>query len=344
MKQSALVVLVLLTGMPLVAQDAPSEPVQQEQRLVAPRNTDCVSPPTKLNPTAGDNLEADDLRPRDRYIGHHQSGNAALHIVVVSVGEQDPTVLSDVRALGADTVVTCTRPSAESAAAAAAAGLRYMPFLSVNDVYALMFDSDRVQALRAIPNLTGFHYCDEDVLEGYTPADEQQQAYSILKALFPDAFVLYTTRLDLVALEPTYLDAFFRPDATDIVGTFFYPVGTTTLGTFGEDDAWRDQLRALLSPLAQRLPDGKKVLPVLQGFEQQGFPVGARFLFDQLEVYREFWPDLEDMSVFWWGDPVESTLIGLFNEPDLRSGTARLFFGLNPPAPEPRVVGPRPTD
>jgi len=266
---------------------------------------------------------------------------AALHIVVLTVGEKDPSVLAGVCALGADTVVTFARPSEEAAAAAAAAGLAYIPFLSVGDVEALLDDPDRVEALRAIPGIAGFHYYDEDVVEGHTPADEQERTYAILKALFPDALVLYATRADLVALEPGYLDAYFRPDATDLVAPYFYPVGTTTLGTFSDGDPWRAPLAALLAPLAERMSAGQKVLPILQSFEQSGFPVGGRFPEEQLEIYREFWPDLEDVAAFWWGDPADATLIGLFEEPQLSSGIARLFLGLPPPDPGTRVVAPR---
>jgi hypothetical protein len=265
----------------------------------------------------------------------------ALHIVVLSVDERDPGVLDGVRALGANTVVTFARPSAEAAAAAAGAGLDYVPFLSVSDIDALLADPDRVEALRAIPGIAGFHYFDDRVVEGYTPADEQERAYAILKAFFPDALVLYATRLDLVALDPGYLDAYFRPDATDLVAPYFYPVGTTTLGHFEEGDAWRAQLSALLAPVAARMSAGRSVLPVLQAFEQSGFPVGARFPSQQLEVYREFWPDLEDVAAFWWGNPADTTLVGLFDEPALCSGVARLFLGLPPPSPGTRAVPPR---
>ena len=266
---------------------------------------------------------------------------AVLHVVVLTVGERDPGVLAGVRALGANAVVTFARPSAEASAAAAAAGLTYVPFLSVRDVDALLTDPDAVHALRQIPGIAGFHYYDEDVVEGHTPADEQERTYAILKALFPEALVFYAMRLDLVSLEPGYLDAYFGSGAADFVAPYFYPVGTTTLGLFEEEDAWRGQLAALLAPLAARMGEGQKVLPVLQAFEQRGFPVGARFPARQLEVYREFWPDLEDVAAFWWGDPADATLIGLFDEPALRAGVTRLFRDLPPPVPATRVVGPR---
>ncbi|HTR01669.1 MAG TPA: hypothetical protein VMN82_00615 [Thermoanaerobaculia bacterium] len=265
---------------------------------------------------------------------------AALHVVVLTVGETDPAVLSAVRALGADTVVTFARPSAAASAAAAAAGLRYVPFLSMADVDALVADPEKLAALQAIPGIGGFNYHDEAVVEGYTPAEEQERAYGILKGLFPEAVVLYATRLDLVGLDAGYLDGYFRPDATDLVAPYFYPVGTTMLGVFGEGDEWEAVLTALLAPLAARTPAGKKVLPVLQAFAQQGYPVGPGFPDRQLEVYRRYWPDVDDLAAFWWGVPGGGLLTGLSGVPGLRSGIQRLFLGL-PPKPEPRLVPAR---
>src|SRR5215470_14200405 len=115
----------------------------------------------------------------------------ALRVVVLTVGEADPEVLAGVRALGADTVVTFARPTEAASLAAAAAGLRYIPFLSVQDVDRIASDPASLAALRSIPGIAGFHYYDEAVLEGYTPAEEQGRAYVTLKALFPDALVLY---------------------------------------------------------------------------------------------------------------------------------------------------------
>src|SRR5206468_1639911 len=133
----------------------------------------------------------------------------AIRAVVLTVGEEDPSVLQGVRALGADTVVTFARPSAAAAAAAAGAGLKYIPFLSVSDVDRLLGDPGALSRLGAISGIAGFHYRDEDVIEGYTPAAEQQRAYAILKGIFPGAIVLYATRLDPVATDPVYLDGYF---------------------------------------------------------------------------------------------------------------------------------------
>ena len=66
----------------------------------------------------------------------------AMRAVVLTVGEEDPNVIAGVRALGADTVVTTARPSLAAAKLAAAAGLRYVPFLSTEDVDRLLTDSE----------------------------------------------------------------------------------------------------------------------------------------------------------------------------------------------------------
>ena len=104
-------------------------------------------------------------------------------------------------------------------------------------------DPGAVEALRAIPGIAGFHYREEEGIEGYTPAAEQQRAYAILKAFFPDALVLYATRLDPIATDPLYLDGYFRPEFSDLVAPYFYPIGTTVLGDFGEGDGWEDAPR-----------------------------------------------------------------------------------------------------
>ena len=266
----------------------------------------------------------------------------AVRAVVLTVGEEDPGVLEGVRALGADTVVTFARPSAAAAAAASAAGLQYVPFLSVRDVDRLVTDPEALAALKAIPGIAGFHYRDEDVVEGYTPADEQRRAYTILKALFPAAPVLYAVRLDPVATDPAYLDGYFHPEFADVVAPYFYPVGTTLLGDYQENDAWPERLASLLMPLAARMPAGKTVLPVLQAFEQTGFPVGPDFGERQLEVYRAVWPDAAGIAAFWWGGGTAEPLTGLSDRPALASGFTRIFLGLAP-KPLPRVVPERPS-
>jgi hypothetical protein len=264
----------------------------------------------------------------------------ALRAVVLTVGEEDPNVLAGVRSLGADTVVTFARPGAAASAAATAAGLHYVPFLSTRDVDNLLWDQGALDALRGIPGIAGFHYRDEDVVEGYTAAAAQQRAYAILKALFPDALVLYATRLDPVA-DPAYLDDYFRPEFSDFVVPYFYPVGTTILGGEQESDAWEDRLASLLTPLSQRMPPGKGVLPVLQAFEQIGYPVGPAFAQRQFDVYRSIWPATQDVAAFWWGEGSGGPLVGLAYRPGLQSSFRRLFAGLLP-RPGTRVVPGRP--
>ncbi len=265
----------------------------------------------------------------------------AIRAVVLTVGEEDPDVLAGVRGLGADTVVTTARPSLAASAGARVAGLRYLPFLSTRDVDNLLWDQSALDALRAIPGIAGFHYRDEDVVEGYTPAAEQQRAHAILKALFPDALVLYATRLDLVATDPAYLERYFRPEFSDFVVPYFYPVGTTILGDERENDPWEDRLASLLAPLSERMPPGKGVLPVLQAFEQIGYPVGPAFAQRQFDVYRRIWPGTRDVAAFWWGEGDEGPLVGLAYRPGLQSSFRRFFAGLLP-RPGTRVVPGRP--
>ncbi|HEY1435623.1 MAG TPA: hypothetical protein VGG65_09625 [Thermoanaerobaculia bacterium] len=275
-------------------------------------------------------------------MGHGAAGLLlAIRAVVLTTGEQDPNVLAGVRALGADTVVTFARPSAAASSAASAAGLYYVPFLSVRDVDLLLDDPDALAAVRAIPGIAGFHYRDEDVIEGYTPASEQERAYAILKALFPGLPVLYAIRLDPIATDPGYLDGYVRPQFADAVAPYFYPVATTVLGEYQESDPWEARLLSLLVPLAARLPPGKTVLPVLQGFEQIGFPVGPEFAARQAEVYRAVWPDAADVAAFAWSVGMGEPLVGLSERPALRTGFERLFLGLAP-KPAARVVPERP--
>jgi len=259
----------------------------------------------------------------------------AMRAVVLTVGEEDPNVIAGVRALGADTVVTTARPSLAAARLAEAAGLRYVPFLSTQDVDRLLTDSGYRAQVRAIPSIAGFHYMNDQIVEGYTSALEQERAFTILKSLFPEAIVIHPTRLDLLATDPTFADVYVRPEFTDYVAPYFYPVASTVLGPQQEDDPWEERLAYLLGLLQPRIPSGKPVLPVLQAFEQDDYPVGADLASRQLEVYREFWPDLENLAAFWWGDGT-APLRGLGERPVLRAGFRRLFAGLLPrPAPRP---------
>jgi hypothetical protein len=264
----------------------------------------------------------------------------AMRIVVLTLGEEDPNVLAGVRALGADTVVTMARPSPVAANLAQAAGLRYIPFVSTQDIDRLLSDSEFRAAIRAIPGIAGFHYMNDQIVEGYTTAHEQERAYTILKSLFPAAIVIHPTRLDLLATDPTFADLYIRPEFTDYVAPYFYPVGTTILGTQGEGDPWEERLALLLGLLQPRIPSGKPVLPVLQAFEQDGYPVGADLPSRQLDVYRKFWPDISTLAAFWWGDGT-APLRGLGERPALRSGVRRLFAGLLP-LPVLRALAERP--
>lgn len=266
---------------------------------------------------------------------------AAIRAVVLTVGEEDPEVLAGVRALGANAVFTFARPSAAASAAAASAGLDYFPFLSVRDADRLLRDDDYRRSLSAIPGIAGFHFRDEDVLEGFTPPEEQERAYGILEALFPGRLVIQATRLDPIAWDPAYLDGYFRPEFTDLVAPYFYPIGTTVLGEERESDPWDTRLATLLAALSARMPPGKRVLPILQAFEQEGFPVGPEIARRQLDVYRSVWPGTEDLAAFWWGAEGGEPLSGLRDRPQLRSGFARLFLGL-PPRPWTRAIPPRP--
>ena len=214
----------------------------------------------------------------------------AVRAVVVTAGEEDPRTLAQIAALGANMIVTVTEPRASTGAAASAAGLGYLPQVSTQDVERLVTDAAWRDHLRAVPGLTGFHYLDEGVLEGYASPATQARTYGILKAFFPWAMVIYATRLDPVATDPGFLDAYFRPEYTDFVAPYFYPVGNTVLGPQGSDDPWEARLEALLEPLAARTPSGKPVLPVIQTFEQTGFPVTPSLPERQLVVYRRIWP------------------------------------------------------
>ncbi len=265
---------------------------------------------------------------------------AALRAVVVIAGEDDPAVLRSVAELGANLVATQTAPRAATAAAASAAGLGYLPRVSMRDVDRLVRDSEYRRQVRAMPAIAGFHYIDLDVIEGFALPSTQALAYGTLKALFPDRLVLYATRLDPIGTQPDYLPAYYRPEFTDFVTPYFYPVGTTPLGVFEERDPWEKRLRLLLSPLAAATPPGKPLLPVLQAFEQIGHPAGGGLPRRQLEVYREFWPDSPNVAVFWWGGPIGEPLAGLADLPRMARGVAGLF-GAAPGRPLPCAVAPR---
>ena len=203
------------------------------------------------------------------------------------------------------------------------------------EIAALPDDASRISEIRAEQALAGFFYWDSDVLEGFTRPEAQGQAYSTLKLLFPDKVVLYPTRLDPIAWSPDFLDRYFRPEFTDLVTPYFYPVGTTILGEAREADDWRSRLDGLLAALASRVPRGKGLLPVLQGFEQQGYPISSYFLAEQFTSYRRFWPDVPNAAVFAWelSSPDSAPLLEIAGRPDLERGVCNLFRGLSPRSP-----------
>ncbi len=265
---------------------------------------------------------------------------SALRAVVVIAGEDDPAVLRSVAALGANLVATQTPPRASTAAAASAAGLGYLPRVSMRDVDRLMRDAAYRAEVRAMTALAGFHYIDLDVAEGFALPSTQALAYGTLKTLFPDLAVLYATRLDPIATQPGYLAAYYRPEFTDFVTPYFYPVGATPLGVFEESDPWEDRLRSLLSPLAAATPPGKPLLPVLQAFEQIGHPAGGGLPRRQRAVYAEFWPDDANAALFWWGGPIDEPLLGISDLPSIARGV-RSLFGAAPARPAPCALPPR---
>ena len=258
----------------------------------------------------------------------------ALRVVVVIAGEEDPAVAKGVAALGANAIATLTPPRLETALAAASAGLGYIPRLSTSDVDRLQFDPARVDAIRAMPAIAGFQYLDEEVTEGYASPATQERSFETLKALFPGRFVIYATRIDLIATDPRFLAGFYRPEFTDFVTPYFYPVGTTVLGTQEETDPWEARLRSLLAPLAAATPPSEPILPVLQAFEQQGHPAGGGLPRRQLAVYREFWPENQNVAAFWWGGPTTEPFVGIADLPRLSRGIAELF-GRAPSRPLP---------
>jgi hypothetical protein len=270
-----------------------------------------VGPAADLAPTKGC------LPPAD--------GGDALRAVVVIGGAEDPSVAEAVRQLGANTFVTQTFPTAAGAASAAGAGLRYVACLTSGDVLRLKTDPVLLASVRALPGLAGFEYLDADVPEGFSPPDSQRLAYETLKSLFPSALVVTATRLDPIAWFPGYLDAYFRPEFSDLVVPYFYPVGTTFLGSRQQSDSWENDLRGLLLALAERVPAEKGVLPVLQGFEQDGYPVDARLVAGQWSVYREIFPGNSNIAGFWWGAEEPGSLIGMSRRPMLLEAFRRLF-------------------
>ena len=254
---------------------------------------------------------------------------SGLRVVVLEREDQDAAAWTAIAATGANVVATLKAPSPGTDAVASAAGLDYLAFLTTAEIESFAADPVRIAEARSERKLAGFYYWDAEAVEGFTTPQAQQRAYTTLKNLFPDKIVLYPTRLVPIAQQTGFLDDYFRPEFTDLVTPYFYPVGTTVLGQAQESDAWEDRLAGLLSEMARRVPESKGVLPVLQGFQQDGYPVGARFPLRQMSVYRRFWPDLSNAAIDAWRfEQPQPPLVELADLPILQRGVCVLFADL----------------
>ncbi len=250
-----------------------------------------------------------------------------IRAVVIEGHDHDASVFAAVRDLGANTVVTHAPPDADTAALARAYGLFYIAWISTNDLIRTESDPEFRSTLSAVRPLAGVYYEDDGVEEGYATPEVQQRAYEDARGLFPCALVMHPTRLDPIATDHGFLDRIYRPQFTDLLVPYFYPVGTTILGTYSEDDRWRERLSSLLFEVAKRTPAGKGLLPVLQGFEQIGYPVSESFLSDQMSVYAVFWPANRNAAAFWWGQGMHDVpIVGFGFRPALRAGVRDLFM------------------
>jgi hypothetical protein len=254
---------------------------------------------------------------------------SGLRVLVLERNDRDPAEWKAIRDAGANVVATLRPPSAEADALATASGLTYLAFLTTDEIPLFIGDASRVGEARGEQSLAGFYFWDAEVTEGFTSPEAQQHAYSALKLAFPDKLVLYPTRLDPIVWSPEFLDLYFRPEYTDLVTPYFYPVGTTPIGEAHESDSWR--LDEVLALLAARMPSGKDLLPVLQGFEQNGYPVSPHFLGRQFAVFRKHWPSLANAAVYAWrfGSAEPGPLIEVAGRPDLEAGVCNLFRALS---------------
>ena len=249
-------------------------------------------------------------------------------------------MIAGVRALGADTVVTTARPSLAAAKLAEAAGLRYIPFLSTLDVDRLLTDSGYRAAVQRDPrhrrlslhersDRGGLH----ERLRAGARLHDPEVALPGRDRDSPDAARLARDGSDLrrtlrsarvhrlrgAVLLPGRLDG-ARPAA-----------GGRSLG---------GAPRVPARPAAAADPVRKARLAGAAGLRAGWLSGRADLASRQLDVYREFWPDIANLSAFWWGDGT-APLRGLGERPALRSAFRRLFAGLLP-RPAPRAVPERP--
>ncbi|MDQ2979389.1 MAG: hypothetical protein M3R62_09220 [Acidobacteriota bacterium] len=249
-----------------------------------------------------------------------------IRVIVVEHPERLADALRAARTLGANALSTHSAPDSATAAQARAAGVHYIAYLTTREVERVAADPEARDRLASISDVSGIYYEDDEIVEGYTSPEDQRRTYETLKEIFPGALVLHPTRLDPIAFDPRYLDAVYRPEYTDAVTPYFYPVGTTILGTAAEEDSWQPRLESLLSEIARRTPDDVPVLPVLQAFEQDGFPVDAAFLEKQFEVYARVWPGNRNAAAFeWGGSAADAPLVGFGFRPGVREGVRTLF-------------------
>lgn len=256
------------------------------------------------------------------------SGPFAIRAVVVQNEGKVRDVLPLLAGLSANTLVTHAAPDPSTGTAARARRLRYIAWMTTEEIDLAASDPAAAARLASVPGLSGVYYEDAAAVEGYTTPEDQRRAYGELKAIRPDLLVLHPLRLDPIAWDPGYLDRVFRPELTDMLVPYYYPVGSTGFGSFQEEDPWEAVLVPFLSEVARRAPD-KPVLPVLQGFEQIGYPVGADFPERQLALYRTVWPEISSAAMFEWGlSEDDAPLVGLGFRPSLAAGVRALFRNL----------------
>lgn len=252
----------------------------------------------------------------------------AVRAVVVQSAARIPDVLPRLRGLSANTLVTHASPDPATAEAAREAHAGYIAWMTTAEIERTVSDRAAADRIRSLRGLTGIYYEDDAAVEGYTSPQDQELAYRRLKSLRPDVLVLHPLRLDPIAWDPGYLSRVFRPEFTDMLVPYFYPVGSTVLGSLRDEDPWEQTLVPLLREVA-RIAPRKPVLAVFQAFEQVGYPVGSRLLSRQLEAYRSVWPELDGVALFEWGFSADDTpLVGMGFRPEIAAAARVLFRDL----------------